>query len=350
MKILIFSPEEPYSGAESLVVGKLMRAFLNQGWDVTMIFHKLNLLNQPADDILNILNNCHGIENRNLNKLKKYLERTPLLRIVIIFDYLLWVLKSFILSLKLDRKDCPFDLVLSRIMPSYGHLPAYLLTRIRNIIWFANWSDPLPHVKAPHPYGKGIEALANGFEMLYMRIIVKGAHFHTFPCSRLMNYYSRYLPGLSSKGFVIPHIILDYISDMAIPTNNEREFTITHVGSFGLRSPLNLIMTVKKIVATKIDFNIRFRFVGGIEEIIRVKISENELYEYFNIDGKKSYKDALEIIAESDMTLVIEAQTEEGIFLPSKVMDYLQFNKPILSISPLKGVMNDLNKWLCLNP
>ena len=40
------------------------------------------------------------------------------------------------------------------------------------------------------------------------------------------------------------------------------------------------------------------------------------------------------------MMLVVEAPINEGIFLPSKVVD-LQYSKPIL-LYPRNGVMNDL--------
>ena len=54
------------------------------------------------------------------------------------------------------------------------------------------------------------------------------------------------------------------------------------------------------------------------------------------------YSDSLKFILDYDICLIIEAQCDEGIFLPSKVADYIQNSKPIFAISPKRGVLNDL--------
>lgn len=45
-----------------------------------------------------------------------------------------------------------------------------------------------------------------------------------------------------------------------------------------------------------------------------------------------------------DIQLIVEAPCEEGIFLPTKVSDSMQLGKPIFTISPSVGVLNDLYK------
>jgi glycosyltransferase involved in cell wall biosynthesis len=47
-----------------------------------------------------------------------------------------------------------------------------------------------------------------------------------------------------------------------------------------------------------------------------------------------SYQDAQRLAAEADALLLIEANTAEGVFLPSKFVDYCSTGKPILALTP----------------
>ena len=54
-----------------------------------------------------------------------------------------------------------------------------------------------------------------------------------------------------------------------------------------------------------------------------------------------SYTDSLKILNKYNICVIIEADLEEGVFLPSKLSDYLQSHKTILAISPAKGCLHD---------
>ena len=55
-----------------------------------------------------------------------------------------------------------------------------------------------------------------------------------------------------------------------------------------------------------------------------------------------SYAESFTVMKNYDVSLIIEAACEEGIFLPSKVADYLQINSSIFAVSPQTGVLRDL--------
>jgi hypothetical protein len=46
-------------------------------------------------------------------------------------------------------------------------------------------------------------------------------------------------------------------------------------------------------------------------------------------------------MAAADVALLIEADLEEGVFFPSKLSDYLAGSRPILALSPRRGVAAD---------
>jgi len=54
------------------------------------------------------------------------------------------------------------------------------------------------------------------------------------------------------------------------------------------------------------------------------------------------YYRAMKKMAEYDVLLILEAKLTIGIFLPSKISDYAQLNKPILAISPQNGEVKRL--------
>ena len=344
MRVLIFSPEKPYTGAESIVTAKLMRAMLNHGWEVEMIYHETEMMYSTDYDVHSIKKHSYGIENK---KLKDFILRRKgkslIFKKLTSLDSFLWVLRSYRLALKL-RKRKNFDLVISRIMPQYGHLPALLFKLTgRKSKWIANWSDPLPRAKSPEPYGQGPGAKTRVLELLYVQLVVKTADHNTFPSERLMEYYWRYLPGVKSKCSVLPHVIIEKTDGHVWPGTSDDSITLTHLGGFGLRSPVKLIVAYKKLKDQKLlPGEIYFRFIGPIDEYIFQLIEQNNITSDFSLEGVKSYEETLEIIRQSDMMLVVEAPINEGIFLPSKVVDYLQYSKPILAISPRNGVMNDL--------
>jgi hypothetical protein len=345
MKVLIFSPEKPYTGAESLVTGKLMRAMLNKGWEVDMVFHDTELIYKSDTDTLNILNNCFGIKNTFFEKNTNFIKKVPILKKIYLFDSLFWILKSFILAIKLNRVK-NYDLVLSRVMPQYGHLPALMFSAVCKKKWIANWSDPLPIQKSPAPYGQGPNAKVSSLQMFYLGLIVKKATFNSFPSDRLLNYYYQYLPKLQGRSFVLPHVVFND-ENQSVENNeinvNLNSFVITHVGGLGLRNPTNFIYALNELYITKeINIDIKIRFIGFVETSISSLIEELKLDHLFSLEGLKLYEYTLNAIKESDMMLVVEAPLEEGIFFPSKVTDYVQFNKPIFAVSPAVGIMNDV--------
>jgi len=84
-------------------------------------------------------------------------------------------------------------------------------------------------------------------------------------------------------------------------------------------------------------------FVGTQDVGLHKMISELGIDSYVTLTNSVSYAESLRRMEMISFGLVIEADLEEGIFFPSKVVDYFQMQKPILAISPAEGVMMDLS-------
>ena len=57
--------------------------------------------------------------------------------------------------------------------------------------------------------------------------------------------------------------------------------------------------------------------------------------------GSFPYLRALKKMTQYDILVLLEARMEIGIFFASKIVDYVQLNKPILAISPVRGFAAD---------
>lgn len=341
MRILIFSPEKPYTGAESIVSSKFIKLLLSRGHDVLFVYHERDLIYEASQDPYQVMPNGIGINNSHLIWLSKKVINIPILNKIYLFDTFFWIVKAFFKGVYIHRQK-KIDLIISRVMPKYGHYPALFFSlKYPHVKWISNWSDPLPKISAPVPYGKGLKGRPGFLEMEVLKVILKKTNFCSFPSDRLNNYYNQIFPFIKEKSFTIPHIVVDE-QFLNPDLRNSDPFTISHLGGFGLRSPLLLIEAFAELIKINPDHGIKFRFIGPIEEVVNSRIRDLGLENYFSIEGILPYEETLRIIQDSDLLLIIEAIMQEGIFLPSKLMDYLQMDKPVFAISPKMGVLADL--------
>lgn len=323
INVLLFSPTAPNDTAEGIVTFKLVEILVSMNYKVYWIYNKTDnkTINIDNDKIC-----LYGIENVFCNK---YLRKIV---------GLMWSIKAYFLALKLS-KNIKFDIILSRIMPKYGHLPAILFKSKTGIPWIANWSDPLPQSKGPKPYGNGVDSPITKFDTMYLSLISEHADYHTFPSENLMLNYLTYLPVKQNKCSVIPHIINKNIYTECA----DNILRISHIGG-GLkeRNPRLFFRAIKKVSESFNDIKLECFFVGPIEGNIENIIKEEKVEGIIKLTGLVPYEESLSYISKSNIVLIIEAQMDNGIFLPSKLADILGFHKPIFTISPQKGVMHDL--------
>lgn len=337
----MFAPScYPPSGAEAIVTAKLVLAMIGAGWQVKVIAQADFSQFYPFSNndiwklLLPVIENIEGINAKSFTA--RYLPE----RIISRLRSLLWVFKAFRAGYAAFKKN-QCDFILSRATPQYGHLPALILNRITKTPWIANWSDPLPPKKAPPPYGEGHNASISIFSQQYYRAVFKYADWHTFPCERLMNYYWLMAPGIKLKSSVIPHITLQNITDEI--REDKSLFTICHTGGLALRNPFAFLEGLNSFIKeNNLSEKVRMIFVGDDSQKLVTKVKEMGLDNVVDIVGAKTYEETLSIAASSSVLVVIEAKSEEGIFFPSKFVDFVQTGRPILAVSPIPGTLHDI--------
>lgn len=220
------------------------------------------------------------------------------------------------------------------------------LTKKYDVKWVGTWNDPYMLVKYPAPYGKGVESKVGYFRKKIFLDIQAYSYKNIFPSRRLANYITQYIRISVAKCHVSPHLVLN---ELEVKNSGARTdlLKIIHSGSIGSeRNPESFLSGVRLFLNLYPEAKMKVTFLGVTENknyrFFFDLIRKYNLSEYVEALPPVPYIESLQVIKNYDLCLLIEADCEEGIFLPSKISDYFQNNKPIFGISPANGVINDM--------
>lgn len=237
-----------------------------------------------------------------------------------------------------------YDLILSRAVPDYAHFAALLAHRQTGIPWIANWNDPTPNHKFPPPYGMGPSSPLKPDINSWYRGIGRHASWHTFPSERLRKYMCAYLPGdLYTKSSVIPHIAMDEFKCPATPPDGS--FSMCYAGS--VTPPRDATVFLEGVRRFNARSNpspgsFSVRFLVDTPDVVAEMARAVNVEPFIILEASVPYNRMPEALARSHVLVVIEAPLEEGIFMPSKIVDYVQIGRPILAVAPAVGTMADI--------
>lgn len=334
----------PVVGAEAIVNIKLLKILSDsKHFRIDLITRKWKWAQYPSDTLESFgvsLNSLDIIEVDNVINVKTILQNIfTYLKFGILFKGYHWAYPAW-KTVKNKIKFNEYDYVLTKDVPSL--LLGYHLKKHYGMKWVATWNDPCPWIMYPKPYGKGLNA-----ELSYMqkRIIKKmgEADVHIFPNPRICNYMNQYLHVEKDKCLIVPHVIIPP-SNKIDHVSSER-LRLIHSGNLGNpRNPNNFLLALRRFLDSKPDAKISFTIMGHCDTSINNLITEFNLKQNVLFISPVEYKESLIKLSSYDIAVIIEADCEEGIFLPTKVSDFLQMSIPIFAVSPQVGVLNDLYK------
>ena len=90
----------------------------------------------------------------------------------------------------------------------------------------------------------------------------------------------------------------------------------------------------------KIHFSVRF--LVDRPEIVAETAKTIAVENVIKIEAAVPYSQMPEMLAKSDVLVIIEAPLKESIFLPAKIVDYVQIGRPILALAPVVGTITDI--------
>ncbi len=222
-----------------------------------------------------------------------------------------------------------FDACLILSMPLYNAATAaHLRKQYPNLPIVGFFSDPI----SLSPYVNK-HWLMNALLIGYEKALFSSFDQNVFPSKNMAAKYESLYPWIPFES--IAHSFLSNNLEVQ-KTQIGAERIIRHIGTLNEeRSPLPLL---KWIVENEIflkESNVKFEFVGRLNKRLKRKIPKM----YFLSDrilfrDSVSYEEAERLHALSACLLVIDADFEESLFLPSKLVESFGFRVPIIGITP----------------
>jgi glycosyltransferase involved in cell wall biosynthesis len=240
------------------------------------------------------------------------------------------------------HREYQYDMVYSRSLPMIAHVAGYWCSKILNVPWVVNINDPWDTHLFPDKEVRVPWIIAKNSRR-WLITTLKNANLITYPCERLWKYTER-LSNLQHKCFLIPHI--GFRSD---EHSANLEFCLVHAGKLGINElsgrPTNAVIDGMVEFFRKIPSarkRTKLILVGPKDELTQQLIKQNKLEENVETVGLISYEHSIGYISQASVCLLIEGHMREGIYLPSKVADYIVAKKPLIALSPARGTINDL--------
>lgn len=344
MKILFIAVGfPPATMSENLCNGKLVLAFLRKGWHVDVITRESEQYyvkgwEKPWMELKPI---THEIKYSVGNKIERFIDmiRSAVLMCGFPIEGIRWARRAYQKALELQEKN-HYDMVITRSPSDISHIVGHKFSKKTGIKWIANWNDPATNIwPLPRKYSK----IQWYIHDRYNHLILTNATINSFPAKTLMQHFMKFYPFIDEKKCrIFPHIALE--EDYLLPkANNSKESKMFQLCYSGLickdRDAQYLFKAIEELKMQR-NAQIQIDILGTKDEY-----TENLALVYSEINirfiGSYSYLEALGIMRNYDVLVLIEQVMDYGICFPSKLVDYAQLNKPILAISPLKGFVHE---------
>lgn len=293
-----------------------------------------------------------------------------------------------------EKNADKYDFIMSRIMPAESHLAAAKIKeKFPNVYWIASFGDPLVN----SPYIKITEKSDNPFflrdyyfreqpglaKLLHLAISptrvarkrvwekeridemvwaldCENVNKLTFEKADLLIFNNQYqfdrafideYAQYKDKGVVVNH---GYDLDLYPEERKENEDGKLHFVYVGhldaLRNAKALFDGLGKLKKKdkKLGERVVFDFYGHIDDGDKVAIVDNNIGDLVELHKDIDYLTSLKKIAEADWVVLIDAnlnaELDEYIYFPAKLVDYFGAKKNILAITQLKGASADAMK------
>jgi hypothetical protein len=224
------------------------------------------------------------------------------------------------------------DVLLSFGQPMSDHLAALRLKRRTGMPWIAHFSDPWKRNSFR------ANQLSRVLDPSYEKKVLEAADHLIFTSEEtrilVLDGYPR---GYAAKSSVLPHSFDPSLYGSADPAGNGRR-RLVHVGNFyGHRTPDAFLKAVGCLAETRpaVLENLELHFYGLIapevrERALRYPIGAATL----QIHGSVPYLESLARMKEADGLILVDADADQSVFLPSKLVDYLGAGRPIFGVTP----------------
>jgi len=258
------------------------------------------------------------------------------------WDLLLW--NPFVwFKLFFLRKE-KFDFVHTISAPASTQLIPLLWKNKGNTKWIAQFYDPW----VDNSYIKLRFLFFQKLNLYFEKMVAQNADLIIHTNRYVENHWNnRYGETFIKNKLILPLCIKASSDGEGLKqfSNENGKITISHIGSiYGKRNlnalidALNILFNQDKTLFEKLSVDL----VGFLLATEISKIKKLDFAFIFNFIGEVSYVESLNYMVKSSLLVLIEEESDESLFFPSKLTDYLSLQKPILGIVPKNCVSRDI--------
>ena len=236
-----------------------------------------------------------------------------------------------------------FSAIVSFAQPWSDHLVGLELHRQSGLPWIAHFSDPWvdsPFLNVPAWHRQILRRMEEK--------VIREADSVVFVSQATLDLVmKKYPPGWREKAYVVPH---GFDTDIiTFSGKNQREkksrLNLVHTGNlYGPRNPKTFLEALNLLQnEPSLERSLQVHFVGRCEKQHKILVEKLGLSEIVHFWGTVPYIESTQWSAQADALLVIDSAGDiDNVFLPSKLVEYLTFEKPILGITPSNSTSANL--------
>ena len=238
--------------------------------------------------------------------------------------------------------DKKYSALITFAQPWSDHLLGLEISNQTDIPWVAHFSDPWvdsPYYQFTARQQKVVRQMEED--------VIRKANAVMFVTSQTADkVMSKYPDEWQQKVYVIPHgydaVGERYRSD----SRAHKRLRMVHIGNFypGIRTPERFLSALSNMNRSRsLSDKMEIVFYGYNTECYKPLADKLGLSEIVELSGPVTFEAAQQNAADADVLLAIDAPSRApSLFLPSKLIEYLAFRKPILGLTPLSGASADL--------
>ena len=340
----------PLSGPRAVQVGRTLKHLVPLGWQSSVVsFGPRSQRYHQDPDLAARLRAPAGVTIVRVPSLEERLFFRALWRIMPPLKLLpdekwVWIRAASRAALRLAAEQRPAVLV-SFAQPWSDHLIGLRVHRATGLPWLAHFSDPW--TDSPYLQGSGWQ------RQLWARMernVIGQATAIVFVNAQTAERVMRKYPDeWRTKAHVIPHGFDCTDASPATAPPDSRRLHLVYTGRFyeGLRSPEALLRALATLASRRpLAPALRVTLVGTPIRAHQRLAADLGLGDVVEFTGRVPFAESGRRAASAEVLLLIDAPAADSLFLPSKLIDYLPYGKPILGLTPTRGASADLLRSL----
>jgi len=228
------------------------------------------------------------------------------------------------------------DILVTFAFPLIDNIIGLELKRRLKLPWLAHFSDPW--VDSPF---RTDDRLTRALNIRLERRVIEQADRLVFTSAETAALVmKKYRPALRSKVKIVPHAYEPHLFH-GVPTNDDGRLIIRYLGDlYRSRTPKPLFQAIEILSGAEPELLQRFRFeiVGEVHELNLQQMGLFQLPKDLVVFRPRvNYCESLALMTSAAGLMVIDApvsKNTESVFLPSKLIEYIGADRPIIGITP----------------